>query len=134
MSTPNTEPTVEPVTAVTPEQTVSIQIVEEPVVKETAAPDENTATPETTAPAVKSEEEVSAAVTDEAPIVATKSTETKRRTIFNPFAKASKKEETVPADESPAATTTTSEEKPKKATKAFGTFFSRSKVLLMFSI
>lgn len=158
-STAATEPVIEPTPATT---TVEIQqpkiestetaAVAEDVVPSTAtdattpaAAEATTAEePDTTAPTATTNEEAPKASEEEAANEApAKPSLTKRRTIFNPFAK-SKKEEapaaTTEANKEAEPTTSTStgskeEEKAhKKTSKGFGTFFSRSKVCYVLTV
>lgn len=128
--TAKTEPVVEQ-----PEQTMSTQIVDELAATPTPAVNEETteapAAEETAAATTETKEEVSTAVvpptTEETPAATSKPTVNKRRSIFYPFGKAPKKteEEVTATTEDVSAAV---EEKTKKASKGFGTFFSRSKV------
>lgn len=106
-----TEPT-NAVDTTTTEGDVSTAIVEENASTDPAViAGELTSTANTEEPPKTTEEEGQVNATEVTP---NKTTLTKRRTIFNPFGKSSKKEETT--------------EETKKASKGFGTFFSRSKV------
>lgn len=112
--------TTEPTTVAAPvetkvEPTTTEGQVSTAIVEETAATDPAVIAGELTAettqePAKTTEEEGVVNATEAAPA---KTTLTKRRTIFNPFGKSSKKDES---------------EETKKTSKGFGSLFSRSKV------
>lgn len=112
-----TEPTNAVDTTTTSATTTTEGDVSTAIVEENASTDpaviagELTSTANTEEPPKTTEEEGQVNATEVTP---NKTTLTKRRTIFNPFGKSSKKEETT--------------EETKKASKGFGTFFSRSKV------